>query len=100
MTYRAVVESQRGKSYKATVLGWPECTVDAATREEALTRLREALRQRLTEVEIVPLDIDLPENANPWLRFAGMFQDDPLFDEVVEEMEADRRQLDAEAGLG
>ncbi len=71
MTYRAVVESQRGKSYRATVLGWPECTVDAATREEALTRLREALRQRLTEVEIVPLDIDLPENANPWLRFAA-----------------------------
>jgi predicted RNase H-like HicB family nuclease len=53
------------------------------------------LRKRLSEVEVVPLEIDLPENANPWVRFAGMFQDDPLFDEVVEEMEADRRELDA-----
>ena len=100
MTYNAVVESDRGKSYRATVLGWPDCTVAGATREEALAKLREAVRQRLTEVEIVPLEIDLPENANPWVRFAGMFENDPLFDEVVKEMEADRRELDAEEGLG
>ena len=100
MTYNAVVESDTDNSYRATVLGWPDCTVAGATREEALARLREAVRKRLAEVEIVPLEIDLPENANPWVRFAGMFEDDPLFDEVVKEMEADRRALDAEEGLG
>ncbi len=100
MTYNAVVENDRGRNYRATVLGWPDCTVAGATREEALSRLREALRERLSTVEIVPLEIDLPESANPWVRFAGMFQDDPLFDEVVLEMEADRRELDAEEGLG
>lgn len=99
MTYNAVVESDRDKTYRATVLGWPDCTVAGATREEALAGLREALRKRLAKVEIVPLEIDLPENANPWVRFAGMFQDDPLFDEVLQEMEADRRELDAEEGL-
>jgi predicted RNase H-like HicB family nuclease len=99
MTYNAVVESNQGKSYRATVLGWPDCTVAGATREEALAQLREAVRRRLSEVEIVPLEIDLPENANPWVRFAGMFQDDPHFDEVVKEMEADRRELDEEEGL-
>ncbi len=99
MTYSAVVENDQGRSYRATVLGWPDCTVAGATREEALAKLRAALRRRLSEVEIVPLEIDLPENTNPWVRFAGMFQDDPLFDEIVEEMEADRRVLDAEEGL-
>ena len=58
------------------------------------------MRRRLSEVEIIPLEIDLPENANPWVRFAGMFQDDPHFDEVVKEMEDDRRELDEEEGLG
>lgn len=99
MTYSAVIESVRGHRFKATVLGWPDCTAAGATRDEALAKLREALRKRLSEVEVVPLDIDLPANANPWARFAGMFQDDPLFDEVLEEMEADRRELDAEEGL-
>ena len=100
MTYKAVVENDRGRAYKATVLGWPDCTVGGVSREEVLAKLREAFRKRLASVEIVPLEIDLPETANPWVRFAGMFEDDPLFDEVVKEMEADRRALDAEEGLG
>jgi hypothetical protein len=36
------------------------------------------------------------EQSNPWVKFAGMFKDDPLFDEFVEEMAAYRRELDAE----
>ena len=99
MTYNAVLESRHGRSYKATVLGWPDCSAAGATRQEALAKLREALRKRLSEVEIVPLEMDLPEDANPWVRFAGMFEDDPLFEEVLQEIEADRRALDAEEGL-
>lgn len=99
MTYNAVIESVRGNGFRATVLGWPDCSVSGTTREEVLAKLRNALRKRLAKVEIVPLEMDLPENANPWIRFAGMFQDDPLFDEVVTLMEADRRELDAEEGL-
>ncbi|MEM9544046.1 MAG: hypothetical protein AAGA60_31750 [Cyanobacteria bacterium P01_E01_bin.42] len=34
---------------------------------------------------------------NPWVRFSGMFKDDPLFDEFVEEMAAYRRKIDEEA---
>ncbi len=100
MTYNAVVENDRDQSYRATVLGWPDCSVAGATREEALAKLRQAFRKRLAEVEIVPLDIDFPENVNPWVRFAGMFEDDPHFEEVLKEMEADRRSLDAEEGQG
>ncbi len=98
MTYQAIVENTGERSFKAAVLGWPSCKVAGATREEALARLREALSQRLSEVEIVPLEIDLPKDASPRLKFAWMFRDNPLFDEVVKEMEADRRQLDAAQG--
>jgi hypothetical protein len=34
--------------------------------------------------------------SDPWVSFAGMFKDDPLFDEFVEDMAAYRRELDAE----
>jgi len=36
------------------------------------------------------------EQSDPWVKFAGMFTDDPLFDEFVEDMAAYRRELDAE----
>ncbi len=38
------------------------------------------------------------EESDPWVKFAGMFKDDPLFDEFVEDMAAYRRELDAEMG--
>jgi hypothetical protein len=37
------------------------------------------------------------EERNPWVKFSGIFKDDPLFDEFVEEMEKYRRKIDAEA---
>lgn len=43
---------------------------------------------------LVPQEI--VEESNPWIKFAGMFKDDPLFDEFVEEMAKNRRELDDE----
>lgn len=40
------------------------------------------------------------EQSDPWVKFAGMFNDDPLFDEFVEDMIAYRRELDAEVTPG
>ena len=31
-----------------------------------------------------------------WKRFAGMFENDPLFEEVLEDIEAQRREDDSE----
>ncbi|MEY2910861.1 MAG: hypothetical protein RLZZ184_170 [Cyanobacteriota bacterium] len=36
------------------------------------------------------------ENSNPFVQFDGIFKDDPLFDQFVEDMAANRRELDAE----
>ncbi|MEH2250715.1 DUF4209 domain-containing protein [Nostoc sp.] len=36
------------------------------------------------------------EESNPWVKFDGIFKDDPLFDEFVEDMAANRCELDAE----
>ncbi|MBD2663773.1 hypothetical protein B6N60_01336 [Richelia sinica FACHB-800] len=43
---------------------------------------------------LVPQEI--VEESNPFIKFAGMFKDDPLFDEFVEEMDKNRRELDEE----
>ncbi|MDF5707096.1 MAG: DUF4209 domain-containing protein [Nostoc sp. S4] len=36
------------------------------------------------------------KESNPWVKFDGIFKDDPLFDDFVENMAANRRELDAE----
>jgi hypothetical protein len=39
---------------------------------------------------------DKPEKSNSLLKFAGMFEDDPSFDEFVEVMTDNRQQLEIE----
>jgi hypothetical protein len=39
---------------------------------------------------------EIVEESNPLVKFAGMFKDDPFFDEFVEEMAVNRRKLDEE----
>ncbi len=80
----------------ATLLDGPRLSVSGATREEALGKLRETLERRLRHAEVVTIEVDLPREPNPWLRLSGVYKDHPLFDELLAEIEADRRQLDAE----
>ena len=55
--------------------------------EEDLNQIKLLLQQNL---KITP-DIE-----DPWMKHAGMFQDEPLFDQVLEEIETYRRELDAD----
>jgi hypothetical protein len=95
MTHPVFIEKDQGDAVKATAIGWPGLSVSAATRGEALAKLQELLRQRLAGGEVVHLDVGPPE-THPWLESAGIFENNPLFDEVLEEIEAYRREIDAE----
>jgi len=96
MTYYVLVENGKQGRYTATILGWPDCTAHGATRQEALTRVRQVLATRLTRAEVIPLEIEQSAPKHPWLKFAGMFSNDPLFDEVLAEIENYRRELDVD----
>jgi predicted RNase H-like HicB family nuclease len=95
MTYYAIVENSNQGIYTAKVMGWPECVAQGVTREEALEHLRQVFAARLTQGQVVPQEIETPQSVHPWLKFAGMFKNDPLFDGVIAAMEAYRRELDA-----
>lgn len=59
------------------------------TEAEAIERLREALTElqqhsRVVQVDLLPLD----DAAHPWLRFAGLWANDPdwqAFEEALED---------------
>ena len=86
LNYDVLIENQ--------VLGLPDFKGSGVTKEEALEKLIQLLQER--KPEIVTLEIEPPQTEHPWMKFAGMHKDNPLFPEVLEYIEADRSQIDLE----
>lgn len=95
-SYDVLIENQEDGRVLATVIGLPDYQAIGATKEEALTSLYQRLNERLGKAEIVSIKIEPPKAEHPWMKFAGMYKDNPLFDEVQTYIEAYRRKLDAE----
>jgi hypothetical protein len=79
MEIAVLLEPVPGKGYRAR--GGEPFAIEAEgpTKEEALRRLRELIASRIDAgAELVSLNV--PASENPWVSFAGMFKDDPLFD--------------------
>jgi hypothetical protein len=91
-----LVEPIENAGYRATSGPPLAATAEGATRDEALARLREEINRRMADGAIVmPLDI-ITTDENPLLAYAGMFRNDPLFDEWKAAIEEYRRKVDEE----
>ncbi|HAG82673.1 MAG TPA: HicB family protein [Cyanobacteria bacterium UBA12227] len=97
-SYDVLIENKVEGGVSATVLGWQDCQARGSTKAEALEQLRKLLTARLQNTEIVSLEIDLPKPEHPWMKFAGMFKDDPDFEDVLADIAAYRQELDQEQG--
>ena len=60
-----------------------------------IINIREWVTLRLCYLPILEYQQQV-KNSNPWVKFDGIFKDDPLFDDFVEDMDANRCELDAE----
>ncbi|MFN6528862.1 hypothetical protein [Nostoc sp. ChiSLP03a] len=94
LTYDVLIENQQDGTVKATLLGLPDCQGLGNTETEAIEKVRQSLHTRLEAAKIVTLEIEAPKVENPWIKFAGMHRDNPLFGEVLEYIEAERNQVD------
>jgi len=91
-----LMEQETEGNYHAMVLGLPDCKAQGNTREEAITNITSILGDRLEKAELIYLEIKPPKPEHPWMKFAGMFKDDPQFDDMLEDIQALRRERDAE----
>jgi predicted RNase H-like HicB family nuclease len=85
LTYDVLIENQEDGTVKATLLSLPECQGLGANKEEALNNLIQLFQAR--KPEIVTLEIEPDKTEHPWLKFAGMHKDNPLFTESLEDIE-------------
>lgn len=95
MTYYAILENAKKGSFRASVIGFPDVTAKGSTRQEALANLQQAMSARLSQVEIVPIEPESVRAEHPWQAFAGIWADEPHFDEFLADIEQYRRELDA-----
>jgi predicted RNase H-like HicB family nuclease len=91
-----VLAQQASGKVTASVMEFPNCHVEAETRETAITDLKILLAQRLQNVEMVPVRIPLSHPlpaSNPWSELSGVFKDSQYFGEVIEIIQAEREKL-------
>ncbi|WP_069069171.1 hypothetical protein [Nostoc sp. KVJ20] len=92
-----LLETREDGSAIASILELPQYRVEAANREQALLKLNQLLVQHLEKIEVIPMEIELPQtkqSQKPWMKFAGVFKDDPDFDIVQQYIEEYRQELD------
>jgi hypothetical protein len=79
MQLTILLEPVNGRGYRASG-GEPfHLSVEGASREEALQKLQSEIQARISGgAEVIVLN--LPVESNPWLRIAGMYKDDPMFE--------------------
>lgn len=97
------LETRASDTISASVMEFPDCRVEAATREEAIAKVQAALLERLAHIEAIPWDVPLPADQSslnlngsshiadsPWVKFAGMFENDSDFAKIASDIRAER----------
>ncbi len=88
MSFPVFINQDNGH-FVATLVGSPDVRVTAPSRESALAEMRLVLKQRMSQGELVFLDLE-PEGI---LAMAGKYRDDPTIQDICDEI---YRERDAE----
>ena len=80
MKIPVLIEPIGGQRYRATASYPFMGSVEGETADAALGKMKEQIEKRLSQGARIAI-LDLPDSGNPWLEGAGMFRDDPLFDD-------------------
>lgn len=73
MEIPVVIEPAAGDGFVAKIGEPLSASAAGATRDDSLRNLRQAEWA---------LTMGAPGMENPWIKFAGMFKDEPMFDDV------------------
>ncbi|BAZ16821.1 hypothetical protein NIES4071_86990 [Calothrix sp. NIES-4071] len=92
-TYNVLLAQEQDARFSAVVIGLSDLKSLGKTEEEALENLQQLLQERLKNSKIITLKTDCIQAENPWTKVIGMYKDNPLFDEVLSEIEAERCKL-------
>jgi predicted RNase H-like HicB family nuclease len=88
-----VLEQLASGGVVASVMEFPQCRVEAETRETALTQIKHNMTTFLEKFEFLPLEIAqiaTESSVSPWVKYAGIFENDPDFAAIATAIRAER----------
>lgn len=90
--WNILVENADDGSTIATVLEVPNLQTSDTTRQGAVEKAKQLLQKRLAKAEIVQISLMTGSSSseNPLLKFAGVFQDDPDFEDIMNNLRVER----------
>lgn len=94
MKYTVILREENGH-FHVKVPYIPDCSAEAKTRQEAITRIQDAIAKYINQSEIITLDVSVTpksgdlKNETPWELF-GKFKHDNSWSELFDKIEEDR----------
>ena len=101
MTYDVLITRIDRKRYTAHALLFPSITATGHNEQDVLEQVQTAIADLRAKSRIVRIDVPAIPNErhdDPWLRFAGAWQDDPDWDVFQAEVSAFRQEMDGVSG--
>jgi predicted RNase H-like HicB family nuclease len=94
MEYQVFVQSPSQNNFVASVVGMPNLTVEGRTEEEAILKVKSALATQLARGKFVTIEMNLENQpaTTPQMRYAGIFTNDPTFDDFMEKLAVIREE--------
>ena len=88
--WNILLENQDDGFTVATVLEVPNVQSIDKTKQGAIQKVRELLQERLAKAEIIQISFPEKTNENSLMKFAGVFENDSDFQEIMSEIRAER----------
>ena len=87
-----LLETLASGNIAASIFEFPQCRVEAPSRERAIDNIKTTFLEQLTKIEVLSWEVSVPAPA--WLKFAGVFHDDPDFQLITASLQAERNSDD------
>jgi predicted RNase H-like HicB family nuclease len=85
-----LLESLRSGEIVASIREFPDCRVQAETREKAIAKIQATFLEKLQNIEAISWDVPLPNSQPAWMEFAGIFKDDEDFASIMDSIYQER----------
>ena len=99
-----LLETLKSGQVAASIFEFPDCRVQAETREAALAQIQATFLERIKNIEAISWNVPIQINAvgvaslsePSWMKFAGVFKDDSDWAAIMESIRAERTSDDEE----
>ena len=85
-----LLENLASGNVVASILEFPQFRIEATSQKQAIAQLKHRFLERIEHIETLSWDISDTGNSPAWLKYAGVFQDDPEFEAIAEELRTER----------